>query len=285
MTARRSPAVSTDLAVRHAVFGDIRTRVLERPGSGPPFVLLHGFSDSADTWRPLLREMGRWDREALAVDLPHFGRAERPRGPEKLLDTFDRFTVDLIGGADRGEGVVLVGSSLGGLIALRAAQNPSLPIRAVVAIGPAGLGLQPWVGAVHRAAALVGLASWTPLPNGTARRVIGEAYARLSVRKPLEQDIRTRYASHFERGDLGRVLRLGRRLLTEATAPGALDLAAVRPPVTLIWGRHDALCPSTGADLVLEALPDTEMLLLPDAGHCAHLDEPEQVAQVLADIT
>src|SRR5881392_1373577 len=51
-------------------FGGFTTRVLELEGSGPPLVLLHGWADSADTWRPLLDRLGRIGRRAIAVDLP-----------------------------------------------------------------------------------------------------------------------------------------------------------------------------------------------------------------------
>ena len=40
-------------------------------------VLLHGWSDSADTWRPLLAQLGARGRRAIAVDLPGFGEATR----------------------------------------------------------------------------------------------------------------------------------------------------------------------------------------------------------------
>ena len=34
------------------------TRALEVDGGGPGIVLLHGWGDSADTWRPLLAQLG-----------------------------------------------------------------------------------------------------------------------------------------------------------------------------------------------------------------------------------
>ncbi len=57
--------------------GGFSTRVLELEGVGPPLVFFHGFSDSADTWRPTMARLGRADRRAVAVDLPGFGRSTR----------------------------------------------------------------------------------------------------------------------------------------------------------------------------------------------------------------
>src|SRR4051812_50086999 len=54
------------------------TRVLELEGFGPGIVLLHGWGDSADTWRPLLAELGTRGRRAIAVDLPRFGGGAPP---------------------------------------------------------------------------------------------------------------------------------------------------------------------------------------------------------------
>ena len=58
-------------------FGGFSTRVLELEGDGPPLLLIHGYADSADTWRLVLDELARRDRRAIAIDLPGFGRADR----------------------------------------------------------------------------------------------------------------------------------------------------------------------------------------------------------------
>src|SRR4051794_28091888 len=77
-------------------FGGYATRVLELEGEGPPLVLLHGYADSADTWRAVLAELGRRDRRALAVDLPGFARADRLRRDEPVLPQLDRFTAAVV---------------------------------------------------------------------------------------------------------------------------------------------------------------------------------------------
>ena len=47
-------------------------------GEGPAVVMLHGFGDTADCWRRVVPRLAR-DNRAIALDIPPFGRSQRPR--------------------------------------------------------------------------------------------------------------------------------------------------------------------------------------------------------------
>src|SRR5215218_10381610 len=97
----------------------VATRALELEGDGPPLVLLHGFADSADTWRRALDLLARQGRRALAVDLPGYGAADPLVADEPVLGQYRAFARAVVQHASAeadDEGVILCGNSLGGAI-------------------------------------------------------------------------------------------------------------------------------------------------------------------------
>ncbi|MDT7682861.1 MAG: hypothetical protein QOG57_3171 [Pseudonocardiales bacterium] len=122
---------------RYERFAGYRTRVLRVAGNGPPLLLLHGFSDSADAWRPVLRVLAGRARAAVAVDLPSHGRADSLDDSRPMLPQLTAFTE--AAAVWCGPGTVLAGNSLGGLVGLLLAER-SEALGGVVGVCPAGLG-------------------------------------------------------------------------------------------------------------------------------------------------
>ena len=61
----------------------VRTRAVELDGEGPKLILIHGYADSADTWRLLLDRLRKRGRGAVALDMPGLrvrGRGSTARG-------------------------------------------------------------------------------------------------------------------------------------------------------------------------------------------------------------
>jgi pimeloyl-ACP methyl ester carboxylesterase len=231
-----------------------RTRALELKGDGPGIVLLHGWGGSADTWRPLLAELGLRDRRALAVDLPGFGDAS-PLAPGPILPQLDAFVAALVQDWGAGEPVVLAGNSLGGAVALRlAGQGSYLPLAGIVPVAPTGLEMPGWFDLVERDPIIRRLLQIpVPVPGALIRTLVG-----------------------------GIDRRPGRQLIPELVeAP--FDLTGVDCPVLLVWGSRDRMVPHTGSREVLDALPGTRVELIEGCGHCPQLEATDRLLELLLD--
>lgn len=169
-----SAAQDTDIRVSHRRYSGMRTRVLTNAPAGIPtrtgsqrarVVLLHGYCDSADTWRDVLTEFADAGRAAVAVDLPGFGEADPLRSGD-ILPQLDTFVSALLAEQSVAGPVVLVGNSLGGTLSVRAAEGPQSPLAGVVSIAAPGLA-DSW---------LIRLVEHNPLPM--------RLYANLPVSPP-----------------------------------------------------------------------------------------------------
>ncbi|HEY6691278.1 MAG TPA: alpha/beta fold hydrolase [Solirubrobacteraceae bacterium] len=264
-----------------------RTRVLELEGRGPGIVLLHGWGDSADTWRPLLAELAACGRRAIAVDLPGFGQATR-LAPGAILPQLDAFAIALVQEWGAGEPVVIAGNSLGGCVALRLAESPELPLAGVVPVAPAGLEMPGWFDVVERDPIVRRLLDIPiPVPGALVRSLVGGAYRQLAFSHPKagQRQVVDAFATHHgSRQRAAALIESGRGLLPElATAP--FDLAAIACPVLLVWGARDRMVPHTGARVVLDALPATRVELIEGCGHSPQVEATEQLLELLLDFS
>ena len=264
------------------------TRALELEGEGAPIVLLHGYGDSADTWRLVLDRLARADRRAIALDLPGFGTAAPLERDAPVLDQYDAFAAAALEHAvDEGPGdlAILGGNSLGGCIALRAAQRcEDLPIAGIVPVAPAGLDMPRWFSAIERDPIVrTLLAAPVPMPERLVRGLVGAVYRQLAFSSPGAPagGVVSSFTSHHpDRTAVRTLLDTGRRVLPEL-AGFPFELERIGCPVLLVWGDRDRMVTHRGARHIVDAVPATAYELLEGCGHCPQLEEPGRLAELL----
>src|SRR3954452_14921828 len=257
------------------------TRALEVPGTGPGIVLLHGWSNSADTWRPLLNELGARGRKAIAVDLPGFGEAT-PLAPGAVLPQLDACAADLVSLWAEQEPVVVAGNSLGGCLALRLAEHPGeLKLAGVVPVAPDGLELPSWFDPIEEDPLVRRLLAMpVAVPGEIVRKGRKNADRALAFKDSQRAVVDALGRDTATRADVAALLQSGRELAPElATAP--FDLVGIRCPVLLVWGAADRMLPHTDARMALDALPTTQVELIENCGHHPQLEATGRLAELL----
>ena len=237
----------------------------------PALVLLHGFTQTRQSWRRTVLALGGRYR-ALAPDLPGHGQAVHRTASFAACDAYLRAL------PPAGEPFVLAGYSMGGRVALHAALALGIRLRALVLVGASPGLADPAERAARREA-----------DEGLAARIeaVGvEAFAREWGAQPLfaGQPPRVAAAALADRlrntpAGLARALR---GLGTGAMPPlwdrlGELDL-----PVTLVAGERDAKFRAL-AEAMAGRLPASRVVGVPGTGHAPQREAPDAVARLLAD--
>lgn len=286
MTPTRQDAPRITIREHRSTLGETQTRVLTVDGEGPPILLLHGYADSADTWRPVLNRLADADRSVMAIDLAGFGSGGDLIADRALLPQWDAMVAEAIAELSELHGggeVIVAGNSLGGCLALRAAENEEFPIAGIVPIAPAGLDMARWFPVIEseRLIRLLRL-SPLPIPEFAVREVVGRVYRNLAFSSPEQADASSvaSFTQHIRTVDRGmHVLDVGRRLLPELVSPFRLEL--IDCPLLLVWGSRDRMVFTTGAERVLRTVDYSDIEVIEGCGHCPQVEDPGRLADLL----
>ena len=137
-------------------------------GPGTPLVLLHGVTRNGDDWRPILPLLAQSHR-VITVD--QRGHGGSPRAESYLVADYCRDAVVLV--RDRIAGpVVLVGHSLGAMVAAAvAAESPDL-VRAAVLEDPPFQGMGDRIGGTVWQAQFIGMRNAAREGGGDRKSVV-----------------------------------------------------------------------------------------------------------------
>jgi magnesium chelatase accessory protein len=258
--------------------GGLRWHV-QRLGRGDPMLLIHGTGSSTHSWRDLAPLLAR-RFEVIAPDLPGHGFTASP-DPERLSLPGMAGAVARLLSALALRPCWVVGHSAGAAVLARLCLDGAIAPQLLLSLNGA---LLPLSGLRHPAFA---------------------PFARLLVRNPLIPRLFAWQASHPDffarlleqtgsRID-ARGVDLYRRLASRPEHIGAaLDMMArwdVRPlerelprlavPLVLISGGRDRMIPPSHAESVHRLVPSARLLTLPDVGHLAHEERPEELAALI----
>jgi 2-succinyl-6-hydroxy-2,4-cyclohexadiene-1-carboxylate synthase len=223
----------------------------------PPILFIPGFMQPADAWAAV---------------------AERLDPPKALLDHREHSFEGRLGEiAAAGPGALLVGYSLGGRLALRAALRDPGRYAGLVTVGVTA-GIEEPAERAARAEADERLASWieaAPIEDVVA----------IWERQPLFADQAEALVEQQRAGRLAQDPR-ALALLLRTAGQGVLEpvwhelLTFQLPMLAVAGGRDEGYV--SAAEKMADTAPNAKAQIVENAGHAAHLQRPDELASIIS---
>jgi pimeloyl-ACP methyl ester carboxylesterase len=242
-----------------------------------PVLYLHGVPTSSDDWIPFLERTG-----GLAPDLPGFGRSGKPGYLYYTIDEYARFIERFLehAGVER---VRLVVHDWGAVGLAFAQARPELVERLVVMNAVPFLPGYRW----HRTARIWRTPALGELAMGATTRWVLKQSTRESnaTKGPMPKEWLDSVIVHLDEGTRRAILRLYRSSPNEVLAKAGERLSTLTMPALVVWGAKDPYIPVRFGEEYARALPNAQLLTLPEAGHWWWLDRPEAIGRVVEFLT
>ena len=241
-----------------------------RHGSGPAVVLLHGLAEDHRSWDPVAAHLASFT--TYAVDLRGHGRTTAGRGEgtlSQLSDDLIMFLSTVSGPA------AVVGYSLGGTIALRAATDAPALIRHLVVVATSSV--------VGSAAAEFFAGRIAQLESGERAGFAAGLRHDTSLQIVTGADLDSLTASRIAAVGNGRgYINAARAMIGIRSEPLNPLLSRITAPLDIVGADRDVFCPRRASDIIAGAVPHSRFHEIAGAGHLLTVDRPEAYGELLA---
>ena len=254
-------------------------------GTDGAIVLLHDIMGGAFTWRDILPQLASTKRAVYVIDMLGYGQSDHPWQSDTsiwghadcLFFLFEQINLT---------NIVLVGHGIGGGVAQVLATRLSR----------------------ERVAALVLIDSIAYENTFAPDWPLPDMKQKQEPDRPKETELEemihelqetlpngTQYPDRFKQfmndwiapwdSELGKELLFQqiRLLHPNYSNSVASDLKVMGKPTLIIWGEHDAQMPLKIAQRLHHDIPESRLVIIPNAGHLILFDSPDDVARAIGD--
>lgn len=245
-------------------------------GKGQPLLLLHGIAANTFTWRLLAPLLAR-HYQVIVVDIPGFGRStkdpKRTHGLDEQAEVLTQFCNDL--GL---KNIGLIGSSMGGAIALWMAKLHPEKFKKIAVLAPA----------VSSQMLPVELARLSGLFHSTASLLVTKTLVRSIIKlvvtnhKLITDEVVRQYQRPFiEEPKTVKTFFRATSIISDTRLPH--ELASIKAEILIIYGAKDKMVPKVVMNQLREVLPNAKYIEHETAGHHPMEDEPEWLSAKLRE--
>lgn len=253
---------------------------VEERGTGNPVVLLHGFTGSTETWRPLMSELEKGFR-VIAIDLPGHGQTEAPLN-------VDRYRMEAV--ADGIAGLLeqldavpahWLGYSMGGRIALYFACRFPLFVRSLL-LESASPGILDTNDRVARAEQDFELAQRIKREGIPHFVDYWQSLPLFDTQQRLSEETRTALRTQRLRNSATGLANSLRGMSTGVQPELWSELSSLRMPILLITGEDDSKFVDINRRMTAK-IPNSRLMVVPQAGHAVHLEAVDLYNDLVLD--
>lgn len=229
----------------------------EGEGKRPPLVCVHGAGSSSVVWMEVVRRLSP-QRRVVAPDLPGHGQSDRWHAPDDVSIARYRDAVGTVCAQLQIERAILMGHSMGALVALDAAAAwPERVAGLILVNGGVRLPVAPELivrltGDFARFGKWLARVVWSP---ATPRDVV-ERWGTVAF--TADQEITLADFRAVERYD------------------GATAAARVRAPTLVLGGEDDLMTPPALTRALAQAISGARAVVVPEAAHMIAQEAPER---------
>lgn len=232
-------------------------------GSGFPFLILHGWNGSSESWRKVIEILSK-DFFVVCPDFPGFGRSQFPSSVWNL-DNFVFWLKNFVEKLNL-ENFFLLGHSFGGRVAIKFSILYPEKVKKLILVSSAGIKPRPdFKTKIIFQLAKIGNAIFSPKPLARFKEKMRNLFYFLLRIKDYAKT----------RGIIRETLK---KIIEEDLLP---LLSQINQETILIWGEKDKLVPIKYAQIFKEKIKNAKLNLLPKVGHSPHLECPEKLVGVI----
>lgn len=237
-------------------------------------LLIHGFPLSSSMWINQVEDLGHFAR-VIAPDLRGFGNSDAMPGPYSV-QMFADDCADLLGHLAVSTPFVVCGLSMGGYIALEFYRRyPEHVAGLILASTRAGADSAEGKAGRDKAAADVRANGVDGLVEGMLPKLLAPETAASD--DELVDFVRDMMAATSVEGAAGALAAMRDR--PDSTPM----LAEIDVPVLIIHGTDDQIIPPSEAEAMHQAIKNSRLVLIKDAGHLPNLEQPDEFNDAVID--
>jgi len=232
-------------------------------------ILIHGLGASAERWEHVIPNFAK-NYRVIVPDLIGFGQSDKPlvdytttylgKFIKKFLDHIDAMKVSIIG------------SSLGGQIAIDFTSDNPTKVDKLVLVSPSGI-------MKHSTPALDAYIMAAMYPNNDSAEY---AFQIMSGQKNIDENT--------VKGFVERMKLPNAKMAFMSTLLGLKDaeivsqkLSSINSPTLIVWGENDPVIPIKYASSFISGINDCRFVKMSGCGHTPYVEKPDKFYQSVSE--